>query len=827
MFRLLLFLSPLLGGEVASFTVQGATPGSEIRLAASLRGTGAGPCPQAFGGQCLGIESPIILGSTSADALGEAVFNVRMPARFEGRTPFFQAIEVDGADTQLSPPTGGTILPCLDDDLDGVCSIYDLCLGDDATGDTDNDGICDDREDPVDIATENQESVSCTDAGDCLTGEACEAGICQISRCPSNYSSAAPLGSRFPIREENEVVVLVEDFWTADQYVWEYDTADTQLARIAGNNPGSRETLDIAGGHVLNARPNAVILAKQGTSEVTLMHPTRGRVVDAGIRPHFVAAGDIDGSGLDDVIAVRNNGAWAACDAEAMACTQGTVFGVEVIDATAGDVDGDGLDEIVMAVETTSGRWGIAVVHPMTVADDPVDETLDFAGDAPVAITAGDLDGDGRAEIVTLHDGDLLDLWPDKLKTLRYGTDRLITLDNSSEIDEHELIDLEAADLNGQGEARLVVITDDEEARVLVRRQNGAWAAGPRVDIDEGDSTKRVTLADRDGNAIMGRLRAGPSLLPGARVPLAVLHHGPYYEDLADFPSSVAYETSSGSGGSSTNSVSLGLTATVGYSSGLIGGSVQATLAATTGQAITHGTSRTVQSSFEITADPTTQGAHSAAVVLGWGCYHGYDYEIDDPDQLTAEGADGEHFMLSVPVGGGTTVWSSHRYDAVVNAAGVGTRVRVPHEVGDASSYPAAPQLPNGDPIPADAMLFDPLTQYLTSDIARVGWSYQLSDSTSIDTSQGLSFGASAGLSSFGFSFSGGATLGLSSSYTVRAERSTRFYGSIPPVRDNPNTPADEFAAYRFAVTPYVYVRDLRTPDGVQVSTFVVDYAVQ
>ncbi|MCB9683187.1 MAG: hypothetical protein H6733_17105 [Alphaproteobacteria bacterium] len=39
-----------------------------------------------------------------------------------------------------------TTFGCPDGDADGVCDAVDLCLGDDATGDTDGDGLCDDRD---------------------------------------------------------------------------------------------------------------------------------------------------------------------------------------------------------------------------------------------------------------------------------------------------------------------------------------------------------------------------------------------------------------------------------------------------------------------------------------------------------------------------------------------------------------------------------------------------------------------------------------------------------------------------------------------------------
>jgi hypothetical protein len=73
---------------------------------------------------------------------------------------------------------------CEDLDLDGVCDSRDLCLGDDAAGDSDDDGVCDDRDVCAgDDATGDSDGDGVCDdrdvcAGDDATGDSDGDGVC-------------------------------------------------------------------------------------------------------------------------------------------------------------------------------------------------------------------------------------------------------------------------------------------------------------------------------------------------------------------------------------------------------------------------------------------------------------------------------------------------------------------------------------------------------------------------------------------------------------------------------------------------------------------------
>lgn len=72
----------------------------------------------------------------------------------------------------------------MDTDMDGVCDNMDLCAGDDATGDTDNDGVCDDRDQCLgdDAMGDVDGDAVCDDVdacqGDDTTGDSDNDGLC-------------------------------------------------------------------------------------------------------------------------------------------------------------------------------------------------------------------------------------------------------------------------------------------------------------------------------------------------------------------------------------------------------------------------------------------------------------------------------------------------------------------------------------------------------------------------------------------------------------------------------------------------------------------------
>ncbi|MEM9463333.1 MAG: VCBS repeat-containing protein [Myxococcota bacterium] len=695
----------------------------------------------------------------------------------------------------------------------------------DTEDDSNNDG-----EIPVDPeaeeAEEEQEDVICTSSADCLDGEACEDGVCQVARCGDDPSTSPPLGQRVPLLRDFEVVIADSYPSGAEYQLWYYDVDDDTLSLDGQLEAGTQAPVDVAGGNLLGTRPDAIAVATAGSTVVQVVHPTGATSVAAGLVPIALATGDVDGNGRDDVIMVDQDGHWAACDVQGD-CIEGT-SGVAPMDAAAGDVDGDGQAELVLTGTNAQGYGTLVVINPVSLGvAEPAQIQLDTATEA-WRVAVGDLDGDDHAEIVTLYDSGIFDSLDDELTAYALDGEELVEL-GVGWTGDHELIDIEAGTLEDGGPAKLVALTDDAELELVGWNGGGEFFGNPWQPSGNDNVPLRLALADTDGDGAMAELVDGPAPLTGRVAPIAILHYPPYDRRHAPDGSSVGFGTSVSGENTQSSGLSFGVSGAVGYSGGLFGsgGSIKTKIAATTSTTFSTSESTTVESGFVAWADPNRQGPHASAVVLAWGCYEGFTYAIDDPAGLVDPGERDEQFMMAMPVGGGTTVWSSHRYNAVVDALGHGPQVGSHHNVGDPSTYSAEAELPDGSPVAPVDLLFAPQLDLWVSDIARTTWALTMAESEQIASTQGISLEISAGLSAAGFEFEGGASVGATQGYATTLSTSTTVGGDAPPLLDDPQTTADEYTEHRYSFSPYVYLRHHQDEaTGDETTLMVVDYTV-
>jgi hypothetical protein len=128
--------------------------------------------------------------------------------------------------------------------------------------------------------------------------------------------------------------------------------------------------------------------------------------------PYSVVAADFDGDGYDDIISMNpnttsnstyflNNKIYGRLSTASFSSLDHSVSGLQPYDVTANDFDGDGKTDIAI---TYFNSAFVSVLLNNSVLGD-----ISFTGtDIPVAnkgykITSQDLDGDGKAEIVVIH----------------------------------------------------------------------------------------------------------------------------------------------------------------------------------------------------------------------------------------------------------------------------------------------------------------------------------------------------------------------------------------------------------------------------------------
>ena len=199
-------------------------------------------------------------------------------------------------------------------------------------------------------------------------------------------------------------------------------------------------------------------------------------------------------------------------------------------------------------------------------------------------------------------------------------------------------------------------------------------------------------------------------------------------------------------------------------------------------------------------------------------------HEVDDPGNLV--GDNGEEFVALMPVEGSTTVWSTPRYNAMAKAVGNLPLVEVPMTLGDPSSYATTPSLPDGSPIPAADMVFPDPPEFLVSDVGTLGWwlAAEEQETNSVAMESQLDINASVTVSGFTFGSEVGA--GWGEGYSVSVGSEFFFGGGVPPIPDDPSTPEDEYAQYRFGFSPVVYRHHYTDPGGSDAAMYVLDYTV-
>jgi len=639
------------------------------------------------------------------------------------------------------------------------------------------------------------EDVTCATTDDCVSGEACEDGVCRMARCQQTYDSASPLGGHRYFGTDGELLVVGEE-----SFIDAFEPLDDYLSSWNLEDAGGA-VLDVTGGDLTGARPHVVAAAVAFSQHVLLFGDGELEPVDVGIWPTAVAAGDVDADGVDELVSFSEDGVVSVCSVDTRTCTIATtaVDGFTGTDLAVADVDGDGYAEPVLLF-TNEGESTLLVWHTELEQDNVDGYTLELP---TTAIDAGDLNGDGVAEVVALEDGGWWDWVDDKLHIMTLDTEEP-TL-TSSDVSGRAL-DIAIGDRDSDELSELAVLGNNKTVE-LFSGSDGPLSSLGTASVNVGESSTRISFADWDGDSASGELIEGPELVAGESVPLAVMVFPPYPHNVAK--GALSAKVGLGASESSTESVtdtvslSVGLGISFGVETGIFKAKVGASLEKSISLGQTTSMTTAVGARYSMHAQPDHFSRSYAGVILTCGCYHRYRYRTEDPQGLI--GGSDQQVDFYVPVGGQTQLWSTTRYNALADATAELPTITVPILVGNVNSYPTAPQTLDGQPIGQDELLFSDPPLIQSSDVGYVEYYMTNGDSETNSFTESTTLGIQSSLGAGGVSVDSSINLGFSQGYSIQVGKSSRFTGAIPPIPDDAATPEDEYLVHRYAFTPIIY----------------------
>ena len=674
----------------------------------------------------------------------------------------------------------------------------------------------------------------CSEDSDCMKGESCTNGRCLIKRCADNgfaTRAGAPLRSNGFLLQDRELIV------GAGSNVRGFDMRGRSLPSVASAQiSAGKRVVDLVGGNFLGVRPEVIAFATEGSDSLTLKQDGNDLpALPIGFVPVALTSGDTEMDGLDRIIAAAANGDFAICNAKTSTCAKGSIGVSGITDVAAGDVDGDGYAEIVFL----AGDRLIAYNYDGGKTEQKKSVASNI-GRRVIRIAAGDINGDGKDELVALEDTGSRD----SVHVLNYS-DGNFSVRNSIEVE--NAADIAVGGLGGE-RTHVVTLGSGNMAEVLEGQENGSLRSAFRTALSSTSGANRIGFADVDNDSVPARLKDKPRVVSGSLVPMAVLVPPPYSktysgEAFGGSKSSITVSTSASTseGTDESKTESEGLSMSASASIAWVNGSLSESVSNSITKSVSYSESRTVGQSFTFDVRPELDGYDTGAVILGCGCYNEYQYDVDDPKGRLGKAVENGTFSVFIPIGGQTTMWSIKRYNELAAASnGELPVIQGSPRIGDVSSYPTTPQTIDGKPIPAADLVFEDPPSFRVSDVGSVSFSFDMSKSktdstsTSESKSNGWSVGVNVGFTipiinvgaSVGASVSGDVSTSIGNGYSLTMGNSTSFSGSVPPIRDNPATPEDEFAIHGYSFTPYVYRAHYVTKEEQDAGYFVVTYTV-
>ncbi len=654
----------------------------------------------------------------------------------------------------------------------------------------------------------SEEELSCGSNDDCAHGEACEDGRCRMARCAQSFESKPPLGGTRYLGIDDELVVVSDasylDSFSGESggYVASHELDAVVMGVVAGNFDGRV--------------PRGLAIALDDESEVELELATGKRSLLTGVFPKAIAAGDVDGDGLDELVVVDDTEV-AICHVDTDTCSHLSLSGGFGTDVAVADVDADGYAEVVVLVEQTNASALIVWNEDAEVTGQDASVSIGLDVQA-LAMAAGDVDGDGAAEIGILVDGGWLGFAKDQLRLLSGAGATLSTLDVDA-----DAIDLAMGDRDADGKAEVALLRDDLVLELL-EAKNGSLVSVFSAEITVASEVSRIAMLDFDGDSAAAEIVDGPELVAGALVPTMVVAYPPYPGAYGDGSPGVYVGESSDVEEAISSSVSLGIGIMVGFGveTPLLEASVSVSLERSI--ELTHSVERSMSIGryFSMEADLENFPAQNGAVVVSCGCFHRYRYRSVDENGVV--GGSGQVFEIFLPVGGQTQPISTQRYNAMAAETGTMPVIDIPYRLGDLASYPATPSTFAGQPIAHEDMLFPSPPTFHASELAEVNFRLSAAETETNSVSMSTTIGVKGSLGAAGVEVELSGSAGFSQGYEISVGNELLFWGWIPPIVDDPKTPEDEYLQHRYAFSPQVHRQWYENAAGERAAYYVMGY---
>ena len=235
-----------------------------------------------------------------------------------------------------------------------------------------------------------------------------------------------------------------------------------------------------------------------------------------GINPQSVAVGDLDEDGKSDLVVVnqgsstvsvyRNTSSSGSIGANSFAAKVDFTTGTNPLSVTIGDLDGDGKPELVVA---NQGSNTVSVIRNTatfgSIVSSSFSAKVDFVtGSFPYSVTIGDLDGDGKPELAVAN-------YISTTVSVIRNTSTSGSIVPSSFAPKVDFAtgtnpySVAISDLDGDGKAELTVANRGSNTVSVLRNTSNVGSIisssfAAKVDFTTGSYPQSVTIGDLDGD---------------------------------------------------------------------------------------------------------------------------------------------------------------------------------------------------------------------------------------------------------------------------------------------------------------------------------------